>query len=275
MKRKLSGLARTMLTVAIAAVLFTGGCATTGINKGQVNLISSGEEVQMGADFANEVAEQYTLLDDKEVVDYVDRVGQRIVKVNDRQDITFHFNVIVEDQMNAFAVPGGYIYIYTGLLKAMDDEAQLAGVLAHEIGHVAARHSTERLTAMYGYNLIVSLLLGDNPNAYAALVSNIFSQTGFLAYSRSNEFEADELGIRYANAAGYDPDGYMELLGKFQSAEAREPSKLESWLSTHPPTSDRIAEVKAHATGFTRRGQLRNRDVFVSILSRINEKTRF
>ncbi|MBN1883898.1 MAG: M48 family metalloprotease [Candidatus Krumholzibacteriota bacterium] len=269
MTRRLSAVSQAALTLTIAAVLVVAGCATTGINKGQVNLISSAEEVQMGDSFSVEVEKQYTMLDDPAVVAYVDRVGQRIVKVNDRQDITFHFNVIVEDQMNAFAVPGGYIYVYTGLLKAMDDESQLAGVIAHEIGHVAARHSTERLTAMYGVQILAQLLLGNNPNAYANLVANIFSTTGFLAYSRSNEFEADELGLRYANAAGYDPDGYMELLGKFQTAETREPSKLESWLSTHPPTSDRIARVKGQAAGFTRRGQLRNRDVFLSIKSKL------
>lgn len=226
-------------------LLLVVGCATTGINKGQVNLVSSDEEVQMGKELAVEVDKQFEVLDDPVVTAYVQSVGSRLAGLSDRPDIEYHFAVINKDELNAFALPGGYIYIYTGLLKELDDEAQLAGVLAHEIGHVTARHATERLTAMYGYQILAGLLLGDNPNTYAKLVSDIFSTTGFLAYSRQNEFEADRLGTGYSFNAGYDPNGVSELLGKLSSMESREPSKLEELLSTHPPTSDRISKVKS------------------------------
>jgi len=107
---------------------------------------------------------------------------------------------------------------------------------------------------MYGAQIAVSLLLGENPAEYQALIANLFSTTGFLAYSRANEFEADKLGTTYASRAGYDPEGMAELLGKFIDTEQREPSKLEEWLSTHPPSRDRLARVDVLAASLPRAG---------------------
>ncbi len=230
-------------------LLFNGGCATTGINSGQFNIVSSTEEVRMGKEFSTEIEQQFEIYDDGVVTGYVQAVGDRIARVCDRRDIEYHFTVIKKDELNAFALPGGYIYIYTGLLKTLDNEAQLAGVLGHEVGHVTARHATERLTAMYGYQLLVTLILGDDPNFWAKLTSDIFSTTGFLAYSRKNEYEADMLGTGYAYAAGYDPSGMSQLLGKLASTGESEPSKLEELLSTHPPTAERIVRVEGIIAG--------------------------
>jgi len=232
----------------LAVLVFSmAGCATSGINKGDINLISSSEEVAMGQEFAAEIGTEFEIYDDAQLTAYVQSVGDRITRICDRRDIDYHFAVIKNDEMNAFALPGGYIYVYTGLMKTVDDEAQLAAVLAHEVGHVTARHATERLTAMYGAQAAVSLLLGDDPAAYQVLLANIFSTTGFLAYSRANEYEADRLGTSYTSMAGYDPEGMAELLGKFVDTEARDPSKLEQWLSTHPPARDRIGKVEVLA----------------------------
>ena len=231
------------LATVLILVFFIAGCATTGINKGQFNLVTSDEEVQMGQEFSVEVEKEYPVYKNAEVSAYVQSVGDRIARVCDRRDIAYHFAVIEKDEINAFALPGGYIYIYTGLMEILDDESQLAAVLAHEVGHVTARHSTERLTTMYGYSFIASLVLGDDPNFWAGLAADLFSTTGMLAYSRSNEYEADRLGVTYANSAGYDPLGMSELLSKFQMTERGEPSKLEEWLSTHPPTSERVSRV--------------------------------
>ncbi len=248
--------------IIVFMFLFVLGCATTGINKGQVNIISTREEVVMGEEFSKEVERQFRVFDEPDITTYIESVGRRIVGICDRRDIEYHFAVIMKDEINAFALPGGYIYIHTGLLETLDDESQLAAVLAHEVGHVTARHATERLTAMYGYQLLVGLLLGDNPDFYSNLVSDIFTTTGFLAYSRSNEYEADRLGAKYVHAAGYDPDGMLELLGRFRDMEAREPGRLEEWLSTHPPTGKRMERVKAVIAGFsTGRGE-RNRDAY-------------
>ncbi len=241
------------IVIAVLAAAMAG-CATSGINKGDINLITSSEEVAMGQEFAAEIETQFEVYDDPQLTVYVQSVGGRVAEVSHRNDIEYHFAVIRSDEMNAFALPGGYIYIYTGLMKALDNEAQLAAVLAHEVGHVTARHSTERLTAMYGAQIAVSLLLGDNPAEYKVLIANIFSTTGFLAYSRANEFEADRLGTSYTSLAGYDPEGMAELLGKFIDMESREPSKLEEWLSTHPPTRDRIGKVDVLAASLPMAG---------------------
>ena len=258
--------------VAILLILFViSGCATTGINKGQFNLITSDEEVQMGKEFSVEIEKEYSVLKNAEVTAYVQSVGDRISRISDRSDIAYHFSVIEKDEINAFALPGGYIYIYTGLMKILDDEAQLAAVLAHEVGHVTARHSTERLTTMYGYSVLAGMILGDDPNFWAGLAANLFSTTGMLAYSRSNEYEADKLGTTYASAAGYDPDGMVELLAKFIDTERGEPSKLEEWLSTHPPSTERMSRVRTIAGGMTTGGSLRNVSAYGKIKAQLPE----
>lgn len=238
----------------LVLALMISGCATSGINRGDINLISSAEEVSMGEDFSIEIENEYEVYNDPELTAYVQGVGGRIAAICHRQDIQYTFRVIRSDEMNAFALPGGFIYIYTGLLKVLDDESQLAAVLAHEVGHVTARHSTERLTAMLGAQAALGLLLGSDPAQYKVLIANIFTTTGFLAYSRSAEYEADRLGTSYTSMAGYDPEGVAELLGKFVNTEAREPSKMEEWLSTHPPARDRIDKVEMLASSLPMAG---------------------
>jgi len=215
-----------VFAAAILPIIFCA-CATTGINRGQINIITSDEETKMGLEMSAEVAKQYEVYNSAAVTAYVQNVGSKIVQHCDRKDIQYHFAVIKKDELNAFALPGGYIYVYTGLMKDIDDESQLAAVIAHEVGHVTARHATERLSAMYGYQFIVNLVLGENPNAYAKLIADMTSATGFLKYSRSNEYEADQLGAKYLYATGYDPNGMIELMGKLKTVETREPSQLE------------------------------------------------
>ena len=255
-------LGRILVGAALCTALLLSGCATTGINKGQVNIIGTDEEVQMGKELSVEVEKEFTIYRNTEVAAYVQSVGDKVTRVCDRRDIEYHFAVIEKDELNAFAMPGGYIYIYTGLMKDLDDEAQLAAVLAHEVGHVTARHSTERLTTIYGYQILASLVLGENPNFWAGLVADIFSTTGMLAYSRKNEYEADRLGLTYASAAGYAPGGMTDLLGKLAGMEQREPSKLEELLATHPPTSERLSRVKGMAAGITSPGTARNETAY-------------
>ena len=230
--------------------LVLGGCATVGAVLGQMYLMPSDEEVKMGLEFSKEVPKQEKIYENVPVTVYVQAVGGRVVKNCDRQDIAYHFVVIDKDEINAFALPGGYIYVYTGLMKDIDDESQLAAVIAHEVGHVTARHSTERLTALYGYQFLVSLILGENPNGYAKLVTDMVSTGGFLRYSRANEYEADELGANYLYATGYDPNGMIELMGKLRKMETSEPSQLEVWLATHPPTGERLSKIETEIAGF-------------------------
>lgn len=261
---------RRSISLLTMALLFSLGCATTGINKGQFNIISDREEAEMGKQLSQEVEKEYTIYNNPGLTAYVQGVGNKIAAVCDRRDVSYRFAVISKDEMNAFALPGGYIYVYTGLLKQIDDEAELAAVLAHEVGHVAARHSTERLSQIYGYQFIASLVLGENPSAYAQLISNIFSTTGFLYFGRKNEYEADRLGAKYLSSAGYEVEAMVDLMNKLKALEGREPTKFEEWLSTHPPTGERLEEVKTYIAALPKsQNPVRNASGYAKIKAQI------
>jgi len=236
-----------LLYLSVIAILMSlAGCATTGVNIGDFNLVSSPQEVQMGDSLSLEVESKYPMLKNETVGAYVNEVGQRIVSVCDRRDIPYYFKVVADKkQVNAFALPGGHIYVYEGLLLEASNEAQLAAVLAHEVGHVVARHATKQLTKQYGYSLLVSLILGNQPGRWSGLAADLFGTAGLLKFSRNDEYEADKLAVVYTNAAGYAPGAVADFLGKLEAMEGREPGRLETLLMTHPPTSERIGKVKA------------------------------
>jgi predicted Zn-dependent protease len=244
--KRLSGVKRWLLLGACAALapLVLGGCATVGGVLGSATTISNDDEVKMGLDLSAEVAKEDTIYNNPEVTAYVQSVGQRIVQHCDRQDIQYHFAVIRKDEINAFALPGGYVYVYTGLMKSIDDEAELAAVLSHEVGHVNARHAAKKLSQMYTMQAIQTAVLGENPGFFGSIIAGATQTGGLLAFSRQDEYEADQLGQKFMYAAGYDPNGMIDLMGMLKSAESREPSKLETMLATHPPTSERLARIQ-------------------------------
>lgn len=222
------------------------GCVTTGPKgKKSIILISTSEEVEIGRQVAADVESKEKILNDATVQDYVNRIGQNLVSVCDRKDLKYSFKVLDSEEINAFACPGGFIYIYKGLMKTMDNEAQLAGVLGHEIGHVVARHSVKKLQQIYGVSLLIKVALGDKGEAVQNLVGAAAGVI-LLGYGRDNEFEADEYGTLYEGKGGHNPDGMAQLLGKFKAMEGNPPGTLEKLLSTHPPTSERIAKVNAY-----------------------------
>lgn len=237
----------TIVSVLLLALL---GCVTTGPKgKKSLILISTSQEVEIGKQVAADVESKERVLDDAAVQSYVNRIGQDLVSVCDRKGLRYHFKVLDNDEINAFACPGGFIYVYKGLLKTIDNEAQLAGVLGHEIAHVVARHSVKKLQQIYGVSLLIQVALGKK----GKVVQNVVAAAAgliLLGYGRDNEFEADEYGTLYEYSAGRNPDGMVQLLGKFKSMEKNPPGTLEKLLSTHPPTSERITRVKGHVDGF-------------------------
>ena len=240
----MAGRLAALCACAILAPVLLGGCATVGAVLGQMYMMSSDEEVKMGLELSKEVSKQDTVYNNAAVTSYVQTVGNRITRVCDRPDIVYHFAVIDKNEINAFALPGGYVYVYTGLMKGIDDESELAAVLAHEVGHVTARHAAQRLSAMYAADAIQTAVLGQNPGFFGKVLAGAMKTGGFLAYSRENEYEADALGHKYMYAAGYDPNGMLDLMAMLQGDEAREPSKVEEMLATHPATSERIGRIK-------------------------------
>ena len=229
----------------LISILLVIGCVTTGPGgKKSFVLIPTDVEVEIGKDVANEVESTEKLLSNSQVQNYVNNVGKKVAKVSDRKDVKYKFKVIDSEEINAFACPGGYIYIYSGLLKIMDNEAQLAAVLAHEVGHVVARHSMQQLQVVYGYSLLMEFALSDRLSNTAQQVVDASAGIILLGYGRENEYDSDEMGIIYEKKAGYNPNGMIQLFEKFKELEGSPPTYFEKLLSTHPPAKDRINNGK-------------------------------
>lgn len=248
--------AHLILWISVSLFLLRFNCATTGPGgKKSLILISTSQEISIGQSLAKEVESQNQVTDDSILADYVNRVGQMIARLSDRADIPYHFKVLESPEINAFACPGGFIYVYGGLLKTMDNEAQLAGVLGHEIGHVVARHSVKRLQQVLGLQILLAIALGESSQATRRAIgagATIILQ----GYSRENEFEADHYGTLYMTQAGYHPEGMVQLFGKFKEMEkGRKNTFLDQLLASHPPTTDRIAKVEEHIKSFNLEGK--------------------
>ena len=233
-----------ILLSSLTAFLFVT-CVTTGPG-GQKSLvlIPTDSEVEIGKEVVKEVESTEKVLNNNAVQSYVNTVGQKIAKICDRRDVKYTFKVLDSDEINAFACPGGYIYIYSGLMKIMDNEAQLAAVLAHEVGHVVARHSMKRLQAVYGYSLVMEIALGDKMGKTARTIVDASAGLILQGYGRENEYEADNLGVLYEKKAGYNPNGMVQLFTKFKQMEGNPPNALQKLLASHPPASDRIGNAK-------------------------------
>ncbi len=233
---------------AAACLVLLLSCATTGPS-GQKSfiIIPSGQEVEIGAGMAQQVEGTETILPDSVWQAYLAEVGHKIVDICDRQDIEYHFKVIQSDQVNAFAAPGGYVYFYTGLLREMDNEAEMAAVMAHEISHVVARHGIKRLQKALGVALAYELAFGGE-GAGQALDAAIGLGMGlvFAGYSRGAEREADRFGIHYMAKAGYNPQGALGMFDKLAALGDRgAPNVFDKLASSHPETQERIANANA------------------------------
>ncbi len=232
--------------LALALVgLLTASCASSGINQGDVNLISLEEEWELGRKLEADLAQQLDLSRDSVVNGYVQRLGQRIVGQTEMARLPWKFHVVNDPQVNAFNIPGGHVYVNTGLIAAADSVAELAGVMSHEIAHGVARHGTEQLTRVYGLNILAGVLLGNDPATYQRILAQVAGGGAVAHYARGAEREADQLGVRYMYDARYHPDGMVEMFQELLRRRQRQPSSVERFFSTHPLTEDRIRDVQA------------------------------
>ncbi|MBI2462575.1 MAG: M48 family metalloprotease [Candidatus Rokubacteria bacterium] len=219
-------------------------CAVSPTGQPQLSLVSPAQEVEMGRQLSREIEQKVRLVQDPVITGYVERVGQRLAAVSDWREIRYHFKVVDAKEVNAFALPGGYIYIHKGLLEAAANEAELASVLGHEIGHVAAHHPAAQLSLAFGAQLIATALLGQNPALWGQMAAQILGGAGLSAYGRSQELEADALGIRYLARTGYDPQTAVTFLEKLLALGRREPGAIERFFASHPPTAERVARAR-------------------------------
>ncbi len=216
------------------------------VGKG-VNFYSIEREIGLGKGLAQEVERSSKLIDDPVIVEYVNRVGQNLVRNSDAK-VPFTIKVIDSDEVNAFALPGGFFYVNSGLILRAQEESELAGVMAHEISHVTARHGTKQATKgeMMQLATIPLMLLGPGGWAgygiYQALQLAI--PLSYLKFSRDDEREADFLGLQYMYKAGYDPNAYVTFFERIQADEKRRPGTIPKFFSTHPPTPERIADAQ-------------------------------
>jgi beta-barrel assembly-enhancing protease len=237
--------------LVLTALVLIVSCATTGPGgKQSLVIIPTSQEISIGKGMADQVAGSEKRFADEQWQAYVNEVGQKIVKVCDRQDIEYHFTVIESDQINAFAAPGGYVYFYTGLLRLMDNEAEMAAVMSHEISHVVARHGIKQLQASLGVALATKLVLGDKSSDVLNAAINAGMGLLFAGYSRDYEREADKFGIYYMPKAGYDPNAAVSMFNKLAAASgAGSGSAFEQLLASHPETQERIDNAKSEIQG--------------------------
>jgi len=214
------------------------------VGKG-VNLYSLEKEISLGKQLAQEVEQQAKLVDDPLVSEYVNRVGQNLVRNSDAK-VPFTIKVLDAEEVNAFALPGGFFFVNSGLILKAETEAELAGVMAHEIAHVGARHGTRQASRgrILNYMSIPLIFMGGWTGYAIRQGAGLAIPIGFLTFSRGFEREADLLGLQYLYKTGYDPTAFVDFFEKLQTLEKKKPGTMSKVFSTHPLTDDRIANAQ-------------------------------
>ncbi len=214
------------------------------VGKG-LNWYSIEKEIALGKGLAQDVERQAKIIDDPVIAEYVNRVGQNLVRNSDAK-VPFTIKVIDTEDVNAFALPGGFFFVNSGLILKADSEAELAGVMAHEIAHVAARHGTRQATRGQVANLatIPLIFMGGWAGYGIRQAASVLIPVGFLQFSKAFESEADMLGLEYMYKTGYDPEAFVDFFEKIQSMEKKKPGTMAKVFSTHPPTEDRIVKAQ-------------------------------
>jgi len=234
--------------LSIALAVTVTACATNpATGKRQFSLMSEEQEIAAGQQNDVEVRREMGVYDDRALEEYITTTGMRLAQMSERPNLPWHFTVVDVPAINAFALPGGYIYITRGILVFLDDESQLAGVLGHEIGHVTARHAEQQYSKSTGaeLGLILGSIFVPQARPFGQLAESGLGLL-FLKNSRDDEVQADQLGVKYAARAGWDPAGVPRMLttlGRIE--EASDEKGVPNWLATHPAPEDRVQRVQA------------------------------
>jgi predicted Zn-dependent protease len=233
--------------VCLAGGAFFSGCATEYnlvTDKEEKYYYSTDKEITIGQSMARQIEKEYKLAEDLLLQERVRDIGRRVVAVSDRKDIDYSFKVLDDAEVNAVSLPGGFVYVNKGLIELVSSDDQLAAVIAHEVGHIVARHSIKKLQALMGYQFFrLATIPVDKSGGLTTTADAAFTEL-LLGYGREDELLADRLGTRYAKAAGYQPRGMIEFLEKMQENSRRKPLRPKSYFKTHPYVPDRIRVVK-------------------------------
>lgn len=234
-----------VLTLCLTAAFI--GCETLDTGElGSFNILSTQEEIALGQKVSAQVEQDEKLLADPDVQAYVQNIGARLARVSPRQDVQYTVKAIDNvETVNAFALPGGNMYVYTGLMKLCTNEAELASVMAHEVAHVALQHHGKSMTRQYGYQFLAGIALGDQPAAAAQIAAGLIGQAVTSRFSREEETQADTLGMEILFRAGYSPNAMLSFFDKMAAEQQK--GGGANWLpifASHPPTTERLQNLQ-------------------------------
>lgn len=230
--------ARFLVPIAVVALL-SAGCGSGGLG----GSISLDQEWQLGQQMAAQVNQQVRLVNDPQALAYVRMVGERLHASTPLANRPFDFEIVDDSTVNAFAVPGGHIYVNRGTIAAADKVDMLAGVMAHEISHVVARHVIKQMQQQQTINVVGGILLGQNPGALEQIAAQVIAGGAMARFSRADEKQADDMGLDLMNQAGYDPHGMLDLFQKLLAMDQSGNSSVSRFFADHPGTQDRINDI--------------------------------
>ena len=238
--------ARLRLGLSLCLVFLASGCATLQPLIHDFNIVPLDQEKQLGQTMVKQIGAAKQLVSDPAPNQTVNRIGQKLVSALPSKEFDYKFYVVQDASPNAFTIPGGTIYVHTGLLNFVDSEDELAGVLAHELGHAYERHPAKGLSRSYGLDYLSSLVLKENKSKLKNMALQIAGGGILNKYGRDDENEADEIGYRLMSRAGYSPDGMILFFKKLERLSGS--NGLPAFLSTHPATPERIRRLEALKT---------------------------
>ncbi|MBI3332471.1 MAG: M48 family metalloprotease [Candidatus Omnitrophica bacterium] len=241
------------LALPLLAACLLAGCATSynvATERQESLFITTEREVQMGKAVSKRVEEELPVVRDPALLERLDRVGQRIAAVADRKDIVYQFAIVEEKEPNAFALPGGIVYVTSGLMELVKSDDELASVLGHEVGHLTARHVVKRIQGALGLELLQILAVGaGSTDSRTRQGMDLAFASLLTAYSQNDELEADRLGARYMKRAGFQPGAAITFLTRLRDHTLKEPLREFSYFRTHPYFSDRLRVVRQESEG--------------------------
>jgi len=260
---------RLSLAALMPVILLTLACATNPVTgKRQLAMITEAQEIQMGQQAAQQVAKEMGLVQDQALQNYVNQVGQRLAADSERPDLPWSFAVVDDPMINAFALPGGPVFLTRGILSHFNNEAEMASVLGHEIGHITARHSVEQISKqqLAGLGLGIAMILSPQAAQYGDL-ANVGMQLMFMKFGRDHERQADDLGLRYMIQEGYDPNQMPPVFDVLDRISALEGGRaMPEWASTHPDPGNRAARIRQDIAEAGNPSGVVNRDTYLARL---------
>ena len=257
---RFSKLTSLCIAAAVLALMLTfhTGCSSPLVKAlSDVNIFTDAEELQFGKAYVTQHEKAVKLYTDPVVTNYINTLGQSLVRHSKRNNIRYTFKIVDKKGVNAYAVPGGFIYLHLDLIRMAKTESELAFVLGHEIGHIVGRHSMKRLTKVYGIEIVKRIVLDENSGEAQKLITEIIAAGLLFRYSRDNERESDFYGVQNVYDAGISPEGAIGFFETLRNLQKREPSTLERLISTHPVHNERITNVRSHIKNLPPKSGLR------------------